>query len=516
VTVDLASIGLPAWLFIDSVSFAYGLVIALMQTFVFRENSLYWRHSALYKAFWPQFTAVLRSYIPIFIIFCVISFISQAFGSRPQPGDLLLLFAVVVGLTIAMRFVLTALIKLTSFGLAPGWLVIGASPRARLIAEEIKSETGKMRFLGFVVERRDAEAGDIPGDEIAASIDGLEDAITITGASNAVVVADDKPIGEVLEIVDRVGACPVVGFIYNEAFDIVRQRYKSLPIGDYTVTSIETGARSDVDAMLSRSMDFVGAGFFLALFSPLFLVIALAIKLSSPGPVFFLSDRVRDRAGHTFRFYKFRSMRVRSADPAAERDEDMDKLFAGTVADKENTKIKPKGAVTGVGGFLRKYSLDELPQLINVLKGDMSLVGPRPCLKYEYERYQEWHKRRLDAKPGMTGLWQVVARSKTNFDEQAILDIYYNDHRTVWFDIEILLKTIPVVLIWPRRRLSDERGRRDILAAFRAQFDLRPFGVRDSGVGADRRIPHSHPSSRPRDCRHLFARDRLERCLDVF
>ena len=124
----------------------------------------------------------------------------------------------------------------------------------------------------------------------------------------------------------------------------------------------------------------------------------------------------------------------------------MDKLFAGDVADKEFTKITPKGAVTRVGRFLRKYSLDELPQLINVLKGDMSLVGPRPCLNYEYERYKEWHKRRLDARPGMTGLWQVVARSKTSFDEQAILDIYYKDHRTIWFDIEILLKTIPVVL----------------------------------------------------------------------
>jgi exopolysaccharide biosynthesis polyprenyl glycosylphosphotransferase len=446
VTVDLASIALPAWFFINGVSFAYALVIAVMQTFIFRENSLYWRHSALYKAFWPQFTAVLRAYIPIFIIFCVISFISQAVGSRPQPGDLLQLFAVVVGLTVALRLALTALIKLTSFGPAPGWLVIGASPRARMINDEIKNEPGKMRFLGFVVDRGDGRKADIASDEIVAPIDGLEDAITLTGASNAVVVVDDRPIEDVLEIVDRVAACPVVGFIYNEAFDIVRQRYKSLPIGGYTVTSIETGARSEIDGLFSRMLDIMGAVFFLALFSPLFLVIARAIKLNSWGPVFFLSDRVRDRAGGTFRFYKFRSMRVRAADPGAERSDDMDNLFAGNVADKENTKITPKGAVTRVGRFLRKYSLDELPQLINVLKGDMSLVGPRPCLAYEYERYKEWHKRRLDAKPGMTGLWQVVARSKTSFDEQAILDIYYSDHRTIWFDIEILLKTIPVVL----------------------------------------------------------------------
>lgn len=204
VAVDLTAIALPAWYFINSVSFAYTLVIAVMQVFIFRENSLYWRHSALYKAYWPQFTALLRSYIPIFIIFCVISFISQAFGSRPRPGDLLLLFAIIVGLNIGLRFTLTSLIALTSFGRAPGWLVIGASPRARLIADEIKNEPRKMRFLGFVVDRKDGSDAEITNEEVVGSLDGLEDAITITGASNAVVVADDKPIEEVFEIVDRV------------------------------------------------------------------------------------------------------------------------------------------------------------------------------------------------------------------------------------------------------------------------------------------------------------------------
>jgi len=399
VTVDLTAIALPAWYFINSVSFAYTLVIAVMQVFIFRENSLYWRHSALYKAYWPQFTALLRSYIPIFIIFCVISFISQAFGSRPRPGDLLLLFAIIVGLNIGLRFTLTSLIALTSSGRAPGWLVIGASPRARLIADEIKNEPRKMRFLGFVVDRKDESDAEITNEEVVGSLDGLEDAITITGASNAVVVADDKPIEEVLEIVDRVTACPVVGFVYNEAFDIVRQRYKSLPIGDFTVTSIEAGARSELKAVLSRVMDLVGASFFLILFSPIFLVIALAIKLSSPGPVFFLSDRACNRAGDNFRFYKFRSMRVRTADPEDERREGTDQLFAGEVADREFAKIMPKGVVTPVGRCLRKYSLDELPQLINVFKGDMSLVGPCPSLPYEYERHKEWHKRRLVLPP---------------------------------------------------------------------------------------------------------------------
>ena len=105
-----------------------------------------------------------------------------------------------------------------------------------------------------------------------------------------------------------------------------------------------------------------------------------------------------------------------------------------------------KSAVTQIGRFLRRSSLDELPQLINVFSGVMSIVGPRPSSLYEFKRYKEWHKRRLDVKPGMTGLWQVVARSKTTFDDQVKLDLYYIDHQTIWFDIEILLKTIPAVL----------------------------------------------------------------------
>jgi undecaprenyl-phosphate galactose phosphotransferase len=444
--LDLAAIGLPMWHAIHSVSVAYGLVIVILQPIIFRENSLYWRHGEIYRTFGPQLAALLQSYVTIFIVFAVVAFIAQGLGSRPRPDDLLAMFAAVVAFNIAFRMGFAALLRLLGSGPASSYLVIGGSPRARLIADALKGEAKRTRFLGYIVAAEDDSSADLPSEEIVGTLDAIDDAITLLGPDAAIVVLDDKPIEEILDVVDRVAALPVVGYVYNDSFGIVRQRYKSRAIGPYTVATIELGSWTPIDTLLKRVMDIAGASLFLALAAPLVVPLAITVKLSSRGPAFYLSERVKGRAGRAFKMYKFRSMRQRDTDLDTEMSASMDRLFADTNLDKEFTKSLPTDAITGVGRFMRKSSLDELPQLINVLKGEMSLVGPRPSPPYEYKRYAEWHKRRLDAKPGMTGLWQVVARSKTNFDEQAILDIYYIGHRTLWFDIEILFKTIPVVL----------------------------------------------------------------------
>lgn len=444
--LDLAAIGLPVWYAFHSVSVAYGLVIAVLQPVIFRENSLYWRHGEIYRTFGPQFAVLLRSYVTIFIIFAVVAFIAQGLGSRPRPDDLLIMFAAVVALNFAFRLGFTVLLRLLGSGPASSYVVIGSSPRARLIADALKGDSKRTHFLGYIVAADDDGNAGLPDDEIVGTLAALDDAITLAGPDAAIVVMDDKPVGEILDAVDRVAALPVVGYVYNDSFGIVRQRYKSRAIGPYTVATIELGSWTPLDTLLKRAMDIAGATLFLALAAPLFMLLAIAVKLGSRGPVLYLSERVQGRAGRVFKMYKFRSMRLREADLDREMSASMDRLFADTNLDKDFTKSLLADAITGVGWFMRKSSLDELPQLINVLKGEMSLVGPRPSPPYEYKRYAAWHKRRLEAKPGMTGLWQVVARSQTNFDEQAILDIYYIGHRTLWFDVEILFKTVPVVL----------------------------------------------------------------------
>jgi exopolysaccharide biosynthesis polyprenyl glycosylphosphotransferase len=198
---------------------------------------------------------------------------------------------------------------------------------------------------------------------------------------------------------------------------------------------------------LKKIMDFVGSLFALVFFSPLFLVIAAAVKLTSPGPVFFQQERV-GLNGETFTFLKFRSMSI-DCDP--ERHKAYIAKFIGEGKDNENApgvyKLSNDTRVTPFGRFLRKTSLDELPQFINVLKGEMSLVGPRPPIPYECDIYDIWHRRRLlSVKPGITGLWQVTGRSSTTFDEMVRLDLKYINEWSLGLDIKILFMTPWVIL----------------------------------------------------------------------
>ncbi|RMF27109.1 MAG: undecaprenyl-phosphate glucose phosphotransferase [Chloroflexi bacterium] len=187
-----------------------------------------------------------------------------------------------------------------------------------------------------------------------------------------------------------------------------------------------------------RAMDVVLASLALLVLSPLMGLIALLIRLDSPGPALFRQVRV-GKNGRRFVIYKFRSMHIGAE---AERR----RLAALNEADGPLFKIRDDPRRTRVGRWLRRTSLDELPQLFNVLRGEMSLVGPRPPLPEEVRQYQEWHKRRLEVRPGITGLWQVSGRSELTFDEMCLLDIYYIEHWSPALDVKILLRTIPKIL----------------------------------------------------------------------
>jgi exopolysaccharide biosynthesis polyprenyl glycosylphosphotransferase len=189
--------------------------------------------------------------------------------------------------------------------------------------------------------------------------------------------------------------------------------------------------------MLKRICDVVIAGFLLLVTAPLFLVIAILLKLESKGPVFYRSHRV-GKKGRIFTFYKFRTM-VKGADGLKtnleENNERNSVLF----------KVAKDPRITRVGRMLRKFSLDEVPQLINVLKGDMSLVGPRPPLPSEFKQYRLDHLRRLDVVPGITGLWQITCRQDPSFDNYIALDLEYIENWSLGLDFKILLRTIPAV-----------------------------------------------------------------------
>ena len=202
---------------------------------------------------------------------------------------------------------------------------------------------------------------------------------------------------------------------------------------------------------IKRLMDIAGSIAGILLFLPVFLLASIFIKLTSRGPVLFRQERI-GQYGRTFTFLKFRSMYVDN-DESVHRQY-VQKLIAGAVDGRDGGsgeqkvfKITADKRVTPIGNILRKTSMDELPQFINVLRGEMSLVGPRPPIPYEVERYDVWHRRRImEIKPGITGLWQVKGRSATTFDDMVRLDLQYARDWSIWVDIKILLKTPGAVL----------------------------------------------------------------------
>lgn len=202
-------------------------------------------------------------------------------------------------------------------------------------------------------------------------------------------------------------------------------------------------------AIFKRSVDLILASSLLLILSPLMLIIAALVFLTSRGPVFYAQERV-GRGGRSFRMFKFRSMVV-SNDDSGHRRYVTSLLRDGDAASFDRSgrpiyKIADDPRITWLGKLLRRTSLDELPQLLNVLRGEMSLTGPRPCLPFEYELYESWQKRRLDVTPGMTGLWQVSGRSFLSFEEMVLLDLYYVANWSFLLDLKILWRTIPEVL----------------------------------------------------------------------
>jgi exopolysaccharide biosynthesis polyprenyl glycosylphosphotransferase len=196
---------------------------------------------------------------------------------------------------------------------------------------------------------------------------------------------------------------------------------------------------------VKRTLDLVVASIMLIILSPVFLVVAIAIKVESHGPVFFRQPRALMDGDKPFRFFKFRSMKHAA-------DEDKDDLLDQNEADGALFKIRDDPRLTRVGRFIRRYSVDELPQLFNVIRGEMSLVGPRPLPEADFDLLRQedmlggYYRQRSHAKPGMTGLWQISGRSDLGFRDMVLLDLYYIENQTILFDLEILAQTIPVVV----------------------------------------------------------------------
>jgi exopolysaccharide biosynthesis polyprenyl glycosylphosphotransferase len=254
------------------------------------------------------------------------------------------------------------------------------------------------------------------------------------------------------KLIDGYGELPVsvVTATYpNQIFDNLADEHQDCP--EPCPFFLDADQPEHPGYVSKRLVDIIGASVAILIFSPLMLLTLIAIKATSPGPVIFRQMRL-GRNGRPFVFYKFRSM-AWMADDRVHRDYVTSLIKGNAQAINQGDaamplyKLKADPRVTSVGRIIRKTSIDELPQLFNVLKGDMSLVGPRPPLPYEAENYQSWHLRRIfGIKPGITGLWQVEGRCRTTFDDMVRLDLEYIDNCSLMLDLRILFRTVKVVL----------------------------------------------------------------------
>jgi exopolysaccharide biosynthesis polyprenyl glycosylphosphotransferase len=269
----------------------------------------------------------------------------------------------------------------------------------------------------------------------------LRDLRTVLGAEriDEVIIADpDFPQVDALELVDQCHQHGVRVRLAPSTMEILIHRAEFVPGQSVPLFELGPPVFEGIDFALKRAFDIVGATLLLALLSPLLLAIVLAVRLSSRGPIVFRSTR-RGIGQRPFACLKFRTMQSN----AEQRQDDLEELNEASGA---LFKIRDDPRLTPVGRLLRRFSLDELPQLINVLRGDMSLVGPRPLPERDYEMLEDWHRKRYLVLPGITGLWQVSGRSELDFDDLVHLDFIYLERWSLALDLTILLKTIPAVL----------------------------------------------------------------------
>jgi exopolysaccharide biosynthesis polyprenyl glycosylphosphotransferase len=253
-----------------------------------------------------------------------------------------------------------------------------------------------------------------------------------------IIIAESCSTAQVVELVELARDLDVEILALPGVHEEVSPEAPIFYLGDFPVIAIHRRNDKAVACLLKRFLDSTLSILLLLMLAPLFAVLAAVVKLTSPGPVFYVSDRI-GKKGRVFKLWKFRTM-VSGAD----------RLKASLASANERDgilfKIKNDPRITPAGRFLRKFSLDELPQLFNVLWGDMSLVGPRPPLATEVARYELKHYRRLEVLPGLTGLWQVRARHDPSFDQYVALDIAYVENWNLWMDMKILVRTAEVVL----------------------------------------------------------------------
>jgi len=324
------------------------------------------------------------------------------------------------------------------------WRVAGVRRRAVLVGESERL-SNLLRALGRGRSGIDYEflgalsaASELDGVPVLGRVADLPRVLRELQPDELIVSGVDLGEDELLNLVEEAHRSGVKVRIAPTTTELLVQRGEYVAGQGVPLFELRPPVFAGLDWAVKRVFDAAVSGAMIVVAAPLWAVIALAVKLDSPGPVFYRDRRV-GLAEREFGMFKFRSMYVDAGERQAgleEANEASGPLF----------KIKDDPRVTRVGRMLRRYSVDEFPQILNVLRGEMSLVGPRPLPLRDYVQLEDWHRKRYLVLPGMTGLWQVSGRIDLSFDDLVRLDFYYLENWSIWLDISILAKTLPAVL----------------------------------------------------------------------
>ncbi len=420
-----------------SVYARFGLLFTVLMLLAFQVDRVYqqWRGCSWLDQVYRIINATAKS---------VVVMLAITFALQPLQYSRLLL-----GEAGIIAIILLALSRAVQNGVE-GWLrargigvdrviIVGAGEVGRTVMRTIvaRPELG-YQIVGFVDDNPDKGSTDIGRFKALGPLRNLSRLIEEEIVDEVIITLPWMYHRKIMSIVRECERRQVSARIVPDLFQLSLSHVDVDDLGGVPLIGVREVGFGRGALLIKRGMDVVGAVIGLTLGAPLLALIALAIRLDSPGPIVFRQTRV-GREGRHFEMYKFRSMREGA-------EEELERLRELSESDGPIFKMRDDPRMTRVGRFLRRTSLDELPQLWNVLRGEMSLVGPRPPLPVEVSRYMEWHKRRLEVRPGMTGLWQVSGRSLLSFDDMVLLDIYYIENWSLWLDFKILLRTVPKVL----------------------------------------------------------------------
>jgi exopolysaccharide biosynthesis polyprenyl glycosylphosphotransferase len=356
--------------------------------------------------------------------------------------SLLVFWAMAFGLCILGRVMLRVVLRRRSDSRSSHLVIVGTNPRAVALAKRIEANSDlDYRLVGFVDEHwAGEEAFRQSGYHVVSNFAGFQ-SLLIDQVVDEVIVC--TPVKSFYDQASRIlSQCEEQGITVRFVSDVFKPRIgrsRVERIEDEMVVTIDTGSMLGPTVLVKRAFDISISLTLLAVLSPVFGAIALAIRLASPGPILFVQERVGLNK-RRFHLFKFRTM-------VPDAEAKLVELESRNEVNGPAFKIKQDPRITPIGSFLRKTSLDELPQLINVLRGDMSLVGPRPLPLRDYRGFTEdWHRRRFSVRPGITCLWQVGGRNSLPFERWMELDMQYIDQWSLLLDFKILLRTIPAVL----------------------------------------------------------------------